>query len=76
MLDLFLSILFYLVIVAYATLNTILTVLAIQYGNTVSDILSEQDHGFGKIFMFICYWPALIIIGIKNKFFAKKHICI
>lgn len=76
MLNLFLSILSYLVIVAYATLNTILTVLAIQYNNTVSDILSEQDHGFGKFFMFICYMPTLIIISIKNKFFTKKHIYI
>lgn len=61
-----LFVLFVLVVFAYVSANVIMTVIAIKDDNTVSDILSEQDYGLGKIGVSLMYWPTFITLYIKS----------
>ena len=61
-----LNILFVLVIIAYLTANVIMTIISFQYGNTIKDILNEQDFGLGKIGVSLVYWPTFVVLYIKS----------
>jgi hypothetical protein len=43
-----------------------MSTISIQYGNTIKEILSEQDFGLGKIGVSIVYWPTFIILYIRS----------
>ena len=60
------NILFVLIIIAYLTANIIMTIISIQYGSTIKEILSEQDFGIGKIGVSIVYWPAFVVLYIRS----------
>lgn len=64
--NILLNLTFVLIIAAYAAANIIMTILAIEYGSTVKDILSEQDIGLGKVGVSIMYWPTFIILYIRS----------
>lgn len=61
-----LFVLFVLVVLAYVVANAIMSVIAIKDDNTISDILSDQDYGFGKVGVSLMYWPTFIVIYIKS----------
>lgn len=69
------NILFVLVIIAYITANVIMSTISIQYGSIVSDILSEQDFGFGKIGVSIMYWPTFVVLYIKSLLLINTTSC-
>lgn len=64
--NILLNLTFVLIIAAYAAANIIMTILAIEDGNTIKDILSEQDIGLGKVGVSIMYWPTFAILYIRS----------
>ena len=61
-----LFVLFVLVVSAYIVANIAMTTIAIKDGSTVSDILSDQDYGLGKVGVSLMYWPTFIALYIKS----------
>ena len=61
-----LFILFVLVIIAYLAANIIMSIVSIQYGSTIKEILSEQDLGLGKVGVSLMYWPTFLVLYIKS----------
>jgi hypothetical protein len=61
-----LFVLFVLVVIAYVSANVIMSVIAIKDDNTITDLLSEQDFGLGKIGVGIMYWPTFVALYIKS----------
>jgi hypothetical protein len=43
-----------------------MTIISFQYGNTIKDILNEQDFGLGKIGVSLVYWPTFVVLYIKS----------
>ena len=60
------TILFILIILAYLAANVIMTIISIQYGSTIKEVLNEQDFGLGKIGVLIMYWPTFVVLYIKS----------
>ena len=60
------NILLILVIIAYISANIIMTTISFQYGNTIKDILNEQDFGLGKVGVSLVYWPTFVVLYIKS----------
>jgi hypothetical protein len=61
-----LFVLFVLVVIAYVSANVIMSVIAIKDDNTITDLLSEQDYGLGKIGVSLVYWPTFVVLYIKS----------
>jgi hypothetical protein len=43
-----------------------MTIISIQYGSTIKEVLNEQDFGLGKIGVSLMYWPTFIILYIRS----------
>ena len=61
-----LFILFVLVILAYLAANIIMSIVSIQDGSTIKEILSEQDFGLGKVCVSLMYWPTFLVLYIRS----------
>jgi hypothetical protein len=55
-----------LIVILYAIANIILTTIAIENGDTIQNILNEQDFGLGKIGVNLMYWPTFIVLYIRS----------
>lgn len=59
-------ILFALVNIAYLVANIIMSIISIQDGSTIKEILSEQDLVLGKVGVSLMYWPTFLVLYIKS----------